>query len=352
MTEREELYKETEDKIDETTRSLRKHFYDLGFILFNNPDILPYGMGVSLVKASKEAYQALEEARKTKLEDENLIKEYEEKKEKKIEADNTLEILRPKEKEIRLRIGALIYEQCSLSLLPRDNFSSVYFDADREKELVEKSTQGSFFSKFRASSELSLFRKNDKNRYYDYSSCIDDEKNASLIKSEKAQSLIGELFKIKREKETLSRTILEAEKYLEDTAQRYRILEKSGIEKDSSLLEERENAFKECIINYGNYLYDRGGSWIGENTPAEILDIFEKILESQKKYSHLNECRKQLEKEAKADDYKALIESEKEKIRILTEEKDRIDKQITEIEKEIERLETLLKRLFKNQDPK
>lgn len=351
VTEREELFKETEDKIDETTKELRGHFYDLGLILFNNPEILPYGMGVSLLKASKEAYDSLREAREKKNGDEAFIKEYEERKEKKIKTETALEELREKEKETRLILGALIYEQCSLSLLPREKFSSVYDDSDREKELVKTTGGSSFFRKLRASSELTLMRKNDRNRYLDYSSFADDEENAVLITGEKAQNLVSVLMDIKKKREILSGDASGDEVFLTEGLSRYRSLEKGGIEDDKTSLEEKENAFHECMINYGNYLYDRGGTWIGENTPAEVLDIFEKILESQKEYARLNECRKQLEKEAEADDYKALIKSEKEKIRILTDEKTKIDMQIGEIEKEIERLENLLKRLFRNQDP-
>ena len=52
-----------------------------------------------------------------------------------------------------------------------------------------------------------------------------------------------------------------------------------------------------------------------------------------------------LKKEAKADDYKALIEEEKAKILILQKEKERIDQQIAQIENEIERLEGSIDRL-------
>ena len=101
------------------------------------------------------------------------------------------------------------------------------------------------------------------------------------------------------------------------------------------------------MINYGNYLYDRGGSWIGETTPSEILDILQKIIEIQNEYRELNERKQRLQKEAKADDYKALIEEEKEKIKILLGEREKIDMQIEDIEKEIKRLESLVDRLVK-----
>ncbi len=350
MTSREDLFQETEEKIDDTTRRLREHFFSLGIMLFRNSDILPQSMGVSLVRAATDAEKALGEAEGRKKEDEEFIREYDGKKQRKLEADGVLEDLRSREKDTRLKLGALIYEQCSLNLLPRENFSSVYDDADSEKELSEKSQSTSFWSRFRSSSALSRLKRNDTTRYLDYSSFADSDENAILISGEKAQNLITELNDIKEKRKTAQEEEESLESYLSESLQRRKNLEKGGLEEDESDLEEKKNEFNECIINYGNYLYDRGGSWIGENTPTEVLDCLQLILENQNEYSRLNKRREQLKKEAKADDYKALIEEEKDKIRILEEEKSRIDGQIEEIEREIARLETLVERLVRTQD--
>lgn len=350
MTSREELFVRTEEKIEETTRLLRKHFYDLGIILFKNPSILPSTMGVSLKKASDEAEKALEEARLKKKDDEDFIAQYDEKKERKLEKDGESEKKREEEKELRLRIGALIYEQCSLGLLPREKFSSVYIDSDEEKALNEKALSRSFFKRVKASSALAILRKNLSSRYLDYSSFADNEENAILISGRKAEELISSLQSVMESRKAISSEESELEIYLGENLQRRRALSKSQLEEEEASLEEKQNAFNECIINYGNYLYDRAASWIGESTPSSVLDIVQSILESQRTYSSLNKERALIEKQAKADDYKTLIESEKEKIRILEGEKDKIDLQIAEIQKEIERLEGLVERIFKNQD--
>lgn len=352
MISREELFRETEERIDDVTGKLRSHFFDLGIILFRNPDILPANMGVSLVKAAREAETTLSEAERKKEDDAAFIREYDSRKAQKIEKDEALETLRLKEKEVRLRLGALIYEQCSLSLLPRDNFSAVYDDADAEKALNEKMQSASFWARLRSSSSLKRIRHNDETRYLDYSSFADDEKNAVLITGEKGQALVSELGRIKEERKTLREEVIEMEEFLSSSVTRRRSLDKGEKDEDESRVEEYRNAFNECIINYGNYLYDRGGSWIGESTPPEVLDAIQLILENQNEYSRLVKRRAQLQKEAKADDYKTMIEEEREKIRILEDEKKRIDLQIDEINREIDRLEGIVEKLVRTQDQK
>ncbi len=350
MTSREELYRETEGRIDDVTEKLRGHFFDLGIILFRNRDILPIDMGVSLVKAAADAEKKLNDAEEKKKSDVEFIGEYDEKKILKIEKDEELEALRREEKDVRLRLGALIYEQCSLSLLPRDNFSAVYDDCDAEKSLNERLGSRSFWTRMKAGSELKRIKHSDSNRYLDYSSLADDEKNAVLITGENGQNLVSELSKIREKTAALKEEVSSLEEFLSSSVTRRRTLEKGGLEEDDSLVEEYRNAFNECIINYGNYLYDRGGSWIDEKTPPEVLDVLQIILESQHEYSSLINRMEQLKKEARADDYKTMIEEEKEKIRILEDEKTKIDSQIAEISREIERLEALVEKLVRTQD--
>lgn len=87
MNSREELFKETEDRIDQTTNELRKYFFDLGIMMFHNPDILPSQMGVSLIKATKEAEDNLKNAQEKEQSDALFILEFDKKKERKLEVD-------------------------------------------------------------------------------------------------------------------------------------------------------------------------------------------------------------------------------------------------------------------------
>lgn len=346
MVTREELFNETEERIEKTTSLLRSYFYNLGLFVYKNQNLLPSVMGVSLIEAAKKAEKELKEAEERKNDDTLFSLEYDEKKKEKIEVDDALELLREKEKDTRLMLGALIYEQCSLGLLPRESFSSVYDDAESEKVLSKKSNSSSFWSRLTSSSSLMRFKRNDSMRYLDYSSLADNEEIAITINGEKAQSLIATLRSIKKEREQKAEKEVELESFLTENLARRKSLEKNGTEEDEVTLTQKKNEFNETIINYGNYLYDRGASWIGEDTPSEVLDTLQLIIESQNEYSSLLSRRSRLEKEAKADDYKAMIEEEREKIRILEDEKNRIDIQIREIEREIDRLENQVNRLL------
>lgn len=350
MVKREELFKEIEDRIEETTEELRNQFFNLGIIIFHNPEIVDSSMGVSLFKTAKESLERVNEAQKKEEDDRLFIDEFEEKREKKIVLDGILESLREEEREVRMKLGALIYEQCSLSILPREKFSSVYAIVDEERTLSDKAQSKSFWSRFTSSGALNRLKRSDTTRYLDYSSFADNPETATVISGEKAQSLIDELCSIKNKREQTQSEEELLEGWLTESVSRRRNLEKGELEEDKNRLSESKSDFDECIINYGNYLYDRATNWINENTPSNVLDSLQAIVEKQNSYSELIKRQEQLRKEAKADDYKAIIEEEREKIRILESEKAKIDLQIAEINKEIERLEGMVSRLVKSQE--
>ena len=347
MVTREELFRETEEKIEDTTEVLRSYFHDLGEAIYKDQSVLPAPMGVSLLEEVKKAENDMNQAFASREDDKEFITQFDEIKERKTIVDDEMENLREKERNLRLRIGALIYEQCSLGLLDRDRFSSVYADSDEEKKLSEKAEGKSIISRLSSRSALSRLKRSDNSRYLDYSSLVDDEENAVSLSGGNAVTLMKNLEEIKEKRAILFQEKEDKGYYLSQNISRRRLLEKGGVEKDDEKVEDSQVAYKEALINYGNYLYDRGGSWIGETTPSEILDILQKIIEIQNEYRELNERKQRLQQEAKADDYKALIEEEKEKIKILLGEREKIDMQIEYIEKEIKRLESLVDRLVK-----
>ena len=347
MVTREELFRETEEKIEDTTEVLRSYFHDLGEAIYKDQSVLPAPMGVSLLEEVKKAENDMNQAFASREDDKEFITQFDEIKERKTIVDDEMENLREEERNLRLRIGALIYEQCSLGLLDRDRFSSVYADSDEEKKLSEKAEGKSIISRLSSRSALSRLKRSDNSRYLDYSSLVDDEENAVSLSGGNAVTLVNKLEEIKEKRANLFQEKEDKDYYLSQNISRRRLLEKGGVEKDDEKVEDSQVAYKEALINYGNYLYDRGGSWIGETTPSEILDILQKIIEIQNEYRELNERKQRLQKEAKADDYKALIEEEKEKIKILLGEREKIDMQIEDIEKEIKRLESLVDRLVK-----
>ena len=347
MVTREELFRETEERIEDTTEVLRSFFHDLGEAVYKDQSVLPISMGVSLLEEVKKSENEMNQAFVSREEDKEFITQFDEIKERKTIVDDEMENLREEERELRLRIGALIYEQCSLGLLDRDRFSSVYADSDEEKKLSEKAEGKSIISRLSSRSALSRLKRSDNARYLDYSSLVDVEENAVSLSGGNAVTLVKKLEEIKEKRSILFQEKEDKEYFLSQNISRRRLLEKGGVEKDDERVEDSQVAYKEALINYGNYLYDRGGSWIGETTPSEILDILQKIIEIQNEYRELNERKQRLQKEAKADDYKALIEEEKEKIKILLGEREKINMQIEDIEKEIKRLESLVDRLVK-----
>lgn len=347
MITREDLYRETEEKIGDTTDVLRSFFHELGEKVYKDPSVLPVQMGVSLLEEVKKADSEMKKAVDSRQNDINFIAEFDKIKEIKTEVDDEMEKLREEERDVRLCVGALIYEQCSLGLLDRDRFSSVYADSDEEKKLSEKAEGKSLFSRISSRSALSRMKRCDNSRYLDYSSLIDNEENAISLSGGNAEALVKRLESIKEKRAGLFQEKEDKDFYLSQNIGRRKLLEKGGIDEDNERVEDCQAAYIESLINYGNYLYDRGGSWVGETTPSEILDILQKIIEIQNEYRELNERKSRLQKEAKADDYKALIEEEKEKIKILLGERDKIDKQIEDIQKEINRLEGLVDRLVK-----
>lgn len=345
MVTREELFLETEKNIEDTTESLRESFHTLGSMVYRDLSVLPVEMGVSLLEEVRKAEKEKNEAYARRDEDTQFQKSYEEKKKRKIEVDELLLGLREEEKDTRLRLGALIYEQCSLGLLDRDKFSSVYADADEEKELTAKAGGKSLFSRLSSRSALSRLKKSDNSRYLDYSSLVDNEENALLMHGANAEVLAKGLRENKEKRDNFRREQDELELFLTENLQDYKRLGKGGLEEDGERVRDSEVSLRECLINYGNYLYDRGGCWIGEDTSPKILDVLQSIIETQNRYRDLNNRKARLQKEAKADDYKALIEEEKEKIRILEGEREKIALQIEDIKKEISRLEGLVRKL-------
>ena len=55
MVTREELFRETEERIEDTTEVLRSFFHDLGEAVYKDQSVLPISMGVSLLEEVKKS---------------------------------------------------------------------------------------------------------------------------------------------------------------------------------------------------------------------------------------------------------------------------------------------------------
>ena len=203
MVTREELFQETEERIEEITEVLRTCFHDLGEAVYKDQSVLPVKMGVSLLEEVEKAENEMKEALSCREEDNEFVAQFDEIKERKTEVDDEMENLRVEERDVRLCLGALIYEQCSLGLLDRSRFSSVYADSDEEKKLSEKAEGKSLFSRLSSRSALSRMKRSDNSRYLDYSSLIDDEENAVSLSGGNAETLVKKLESVKESRAVL-----------------------------------------------------------------------------------------------------------------------------------------------------
>ena len=185
-------------------------------------------------------------------------------------------------------------------------------------------------------------------RLLGYASLVLDNDLSGALSGESAKSVYEECTACSSEIKELSARLSEISGYLDRSDSEKKALDKGGYEKLKADSDDKSDKLKEEIIGYGNYLFDRGASWIDQSTPSEILDYLDSILKSQNEYSALSNTLNRMMKEAKADDYKAQIEEEKARILILQKEKERIDLQISQIQAEIDRLEGTVDRLSMN----
>ena len=100
MVTREELFQETEERIEEITEVLRTCFHDLGEAVYKDQSVLPVKMGVSLLEEVEKAENEMKEALSCREEDEKFVAQFDEIKERKTEVDDEMENLRVEERDV------------------------------------------------------------------------------------------------------------------------------------------------------------------------------------------------------------------------------------------------------------
>ena len=230
-------------------------------------------------------------------------------------------------------LGASIYEKCSFSLLDKDAFAPVYKDQ-------EKPGKGAFGSVLSRLSREHRFRRYGRLVISnDLDAMLDGKARETAEEIRRLQGLKAEADKEKHELLSL----IVAKKHS------YEALSTEGVEraeKNAKGAAEREEA---ALRNYGAFLWDNGGSWIGEDTPSVLLDEIERILAEKDALERLIAERKRLKSEAKADDLMALLENEEKKLSILQKERERIDSEIADVEAEAGRLRMKLEEIRREQ---
>ena len=137
---------------------------------------------------------------------------------------------------------------------------------------------------------------------------------------------------------------------LESDSDSYREMVRTSIAESTSVIEKLEKSEEEAEAEIGRFFFDRGGDWIDETTPQEALDSVEKMLLSANRTEELRKNLDKLERAAKRDEYNALIESEEGKIKVLEEDKARLDAEIEEMKAEIARLRREIDKLGGDDD--
>ena len=322
---------EIEREIIKESEDFRLFSSELGRIMFSSP---------VLREETESLRTRLDDIRKRRKEEEkklSIMKEtvssYEERKARKEALEGLIEKSKAESKELSVRLGAAIYEQCSFSIPDKTVFAAVYSDLAEDNRLEESSS--SPFMRILNHGKAAIRKMGRDSRYASYasialSSSAELEGNAFALKGQIEDIQKGEA-EMAAERDALLAS-------LESDSDSYREMVRTSIVESTSVIEKLGKSEEEAEAEIGRFFFDRGGDWIDETTPQEALDSVEKMLLSANRTEELRKNLDKLERSAKRDEYNALIESEEGKIKVLEEDKARLDAEIEEMKAEIARL--------------
>ena len=315
-----DLEAENERMIEASTMRLKSLSYSLGVAA----ESLSIGDGTRLISDCRTAISLRETAEEELEEVKAFISDYEARKAERSAAEREEKGLQESMRLLAIRLGAVLYEQCSFSILDKSDFSAIYDDIDRNAE-----ARKGFLSRF--------IRKNEDERFFSYAA---DAMSRNLDGSMQggAKELLAEIRQMQKKDSQLIGKITELSSYLEDNKQSYSMSVKQGLDDSRRNLMKLQADEEKKFVSLGSYLYENGSEWISESTPSSILDMLQALLLEHDRYSALIDKRKILRKKERADSVKAMIESEEKKIQILEAEKARIEEEIDGIKEEISRL--------------
>ena len=335
---------EIEREIIKESEDFRLFSSELGRIMFSSP----------VLREDTESLRTrLDDIRKRRKEEEkklSIMKEtvssYEERKARKEALEGLIEKSKAESKELSVRLGAAIYEQCSFSIPDKTVFAAVYSDLAEDNRLEESSS--SPFMRILNHGKAALRKMGRDSRYASYASIALSSSSAELEGN--AFALKGQIEDIKKEEAEMAaeRDALLAS--LESDSDSYREMVRTSIAESTSVIEKLGKSEEEAEAEIGRFFFDRGGDWIDETTPQEALDSVEKMLLSANRTEELRKNLDKLERSAKRDEYNALIESEEGKIKVLEEDKARLDAEIEEMKAEIARLRREIDKLGGDDD--
>ena len=328
MSAREELLKENEESIRECEARIAALMLSLGRKGVENASSLSLSIGQRLLS---ECYDRIAERRKA---EERLSSirstsaEHEGRRESLAEKDRERGRLDERLATLESQLGAIIYERCTFSLLDKSRYERVYHDIEKDG----KKNGG-------------LLRNvGQRRRFARYARIAESDDSATGLDGSATRTL-SEIREIKEELARLDGERKSLSAIIASKRHSYRAMSHGGIERAEKALAECVRRENEAMEGYGSQLYDKGALWIGDDTPSSMLSDLQSILNEKRLLDRLLSERARLGREAKADDLRALLESEEGKLRILRRERERIDGEIAEIEREAERLRGNIEKL-------
>ena len=341
MSAVEELSVEIEEKERTIREKIRNAEMRLGATAIKYKEMLGLHVGGRLLEAALEASSFVCEAEAADRNTKIFLEEF---RKDQSDLEDKLNDEKAREAELRrlsIRLGAMIYEQCSFSLLDKEAYRVVYDDVEEDRKL-EKDSSGTFLSKILGSGKARMRKMGEEGRFISYSEIA--VKSGSPVDGENAVSMLNMIVSLQEKKVQEEKEIDALQKKIADSREKARTAEKGIPGSDDNIRKLRKNE-EEAVVSYGSYLYDKGAEWVDKDTPSDILDLLEELLHLHGEHDEVLSEKERLDREAKADDYRAMIESEEGKIMVLEKEKERIDREIAEIKKEIEVLRMRIERL-------
>ena len=186
---------EIEREIIKESEDFRLFSSELGRIMFSSP---------VLREETESLRTRLDDIRKRRKEEEkklSIMKEtvssYEERKARKEALEGLIEKSKAESKELSVRLGAAIYEQCSFSIPDKTVFAAVYSDLAEDNRLEESSS--SPFMRILNHGKAALRKMGRDSRYASYasialSSSAELEGNAFALKGQIEDIQKGEIF--------------------------------------------------------------------------------------------------------------------------------------------------------------
>lgn len=346
MEERDVLERDIDKRQQENLALLEEQFFILGSKLYKytKENNLPVG------RKMYEECLALE-SRRNEIDEKfrNLSAfsfQYNENTERREKLCSECEELSGSIRNYKIRLGAILYERVSMSLVGRDDFPFVFEDFEKESELKKRGESRNPIEKLASQTGLQRFQKSANERYISY---IDKTielglldkiggNNAPLITSELEPALLS--------LEGKNKEIDDIDTFEKENEESVAALSKDGVAGLKAMLGDANQNFKTSLKSYGSYLFDKGAIWISETTPSEILDSIEDILSLQGECAKIDREREKIARDDKISQFQALIKSDEDKILILTRERDKIDQEIDNIQQEIDRMKAIIERML------